>query len=83
MADYRNMSGDSIYHVIDRFSASSSLCMELGKVFLMGYYKVRPTTLVFYGAAAVAAVFAFLQSQASQVEENRDGFVFWHNMWHL
>ena len=44
---------------------------------------MHPTLVILYGVAIGWAVFAFVQSTIAQSDLDRDGFIFWHTMWHL
>mmetsp|Transcript_13137 Transcript_13137/g.19365 ORF Transcript_13137/g.19365 Transcript_13137/m.19365 type:complete len:227 (-) Transcript_13137:251-931(-) len=80
-ADYLNMTNDSIFHPLDRVVAITSMAFEAYKIATL------PATNKFvvqaYVMAAILALCAFSKSQAAQEQLDRDGFVFWHTMWHM
>lgn len=82
MADYMNMTHDSIYHTIDRFLAFFLLILEVCKIVTMAPH-CRRNTFMLYASACAVAVASFFKSQEAQSNEDTDGFVFWHNIWHL
>lgn len=82
LADYQNMTEDSISHVLDRFLACPLVCFELAKILTM-YPHICPMTFTCYAASFICAIFSFLKSQVAQSEEDCEGFIFWHNCWHL
>ena len=76
------MDQDSIFHVVDRFMAIPSFVFEARKMFLLWTYSrwhiASGNTVLLLLAAG-----AFLLSQRAQSHDNRDGFVLWHNIWHM
>jgi len=82
-ADYLNMSNDSFWHVADRLVATPALLLETSKIVAMVYHKVKPCILLSYSLALAFAVYCFAKSQEAQDRLDRDGFVLWHNAWHM
>lgn len=82
-ADYLNMSNDSYWHVADRLVATPALMLESSKVVAMIHHKVKPHVLISYSLALLSAVYCFLKSQEAQAHVDRDGFVLYHNLWHM
>jgi hypothetical protein len=76
------MPHDSIFHVLDRFVAVPSLMLELWKVACQWQF-ARTTTAALYTACTVAAVYCFGRSQHAQSLQDVEGFITWHNRWHL
>ncbi len=56
--------------------------MELVKILVMRPY-TRPLIYILYLTCCGVAIFCFFKSQEAQQSLNADGFVFWHNGWHL
>jgi hypothetical protein len=83
LADFLYMNHDSIYHVIDRFVAVPAMSLEIWKVVCLWRYGSHVTTAAIYTVFTITAVYAFLQSQHAQSIQDVDGFVMWHNLWHL
>eukprot|EP00521_Asterionellopsis_glacialis_P017653 CAMPEP_0195298258 /NCGR_PEP_ID=MMETSP0707-20130614/23122_1 /TAXON_ID=33640 /ORGANISM="Asterionellopsis glacialis, Strain CCMP134" /LENGTH=95 /DNA_ID=CAMNT_0040360301 /DNA_START=414 /DNA_END=698 /DNA_ORIENTATION=- len=44
---------------------------------------MRSTTVTIYLMATIVALVSFLNSSEAQRLRDRDGFVFWHGMWHF
>lgn len=63
--------------------ATPALLLESSKILAMIYHRVKPSVLIFYSLALAFAVVCFAKSQQAQVELDRDGFVYWHNAWHM
>mmetsp|Transcript_16198 Transcript_16198/g.46681 ORF Transcript_16198/g.46681 Transcript_16198/m.46681 type:complete len:160 (-) Transcript_16198:70-549(-) len=82
MADYMNMTNDSIWHAFDRFMAAPLTVLELWKIATM-YPHVRTGTFHAYFLAFCLAIFSFINSQTAQSNHDTVGFAFWHNMWHV
>lgn len=75
------MTNDSVVHVIDRFMANINLSMQMWKLSTYMYY-ARPGTFYCHLCAITFAIFSFMNSQDAQHEQDREGFIFWHNCWH-
>mmetsp|Transcript_14568 Transcript_14568/g.19921 ORF Transcript_14568/g.19921 Transcript_14568/m.19921 type:complete len:266 (-) Transcript_14568:1102-1899(-) len=82
LADYMNMTNDSIWHTLDRCVAVPLFLCELIKIWLMIPH-TRRGVMTTYTSSTAIALLSFMMSQRSQKELNTDGFVFWHNMWHM
>jgi hypothetical protein len=82
MADYVNMTHDSVFHVIDRSVAIPMLTLEVFKICAMFQYG-RTWTMVIYASLCAFAIYCFLKSQLSLAESHGDGFIFWHSLWHV
>lgn len=82
LADYFHMDHDSIYHVVDRFVAVPSLLLEVWKVMCLWQFG-RTSTAAVYSMLTMTAVYCFAQSQHAQSIQDAQGFVTWHNRWHL
>ena len=82
MADYVHMTNISIWHIIDRCLACTLMSLELVKLLVMSRY-TRPMVYVLGLMCCGFAMCCFLQSQKAQQALDADGFVFWHNGWHL
>jgi len=82
-ADYVHMSNDSIAHSLDKALAVPLMMMEVWKVTLMIWHGMKPMVLVLYSMATTAAIVSLLNSSEAQLLGDRDGFVFWHGMWHI
>jgi len=76
------MTNDSMVHVMDRFMAVSMMILNSWKIHAL-FFHVRPGTFCTQLAAFSFAAFAFLNSQDAQESHDTDGFVFWHNAWHV
>lgn len=83
LADYCNMSNDSYWHIADRIVATPAMLLEAFKILVMLYHKVNPKVVLSYGIAIVFAVYCFHKSQEAQKALHRDGFVLYHNLWHM
>ena len=84
LADYCNMSNDSIVHVLDRITATPAMGLEVGKLVSMLYHgDDGRLTVILYLSAIFMALYSFGQSQLAQQTVNRDAFVLWHTLWHL
>jgi hypothetical protein len=80
------MDQDSIFHVIDRFSALTCAVLELWRFvvdLLRPHGHRRPITVILYALFSLAGIGCFLRSQAAQAARDRDNFVFFHNLWHF
>uniref|UniRef100_A0A6S9JQJ6 Uncharacterized protein n=1 Tax=Ditylum brightwellii TaxID=49249 RepID=A0A6S9JQJ6_9STRA len=82
MADYMNMTNESVWHALDKASAVPLTILELSKIYVMRPY-TRPNVWTSYVFSLTFSMSSFLMSQLSQKNLDRDGFVFWHNLWHL
>jgi hypothetical protein len=82
MADYVNMTHDSVFHVIDRSVAVPMLTLEVFKICAMFQYG-RTCTMIIYASLCAFAIYCFLMSQLSLAESHGDGFIFWHSLWHV
>jgi hypothetical protein len=89
IADYICITKDSYWHVVDRCIAIPGMMLEMLKYMIMIRTSIQYphrqsyVTCILYGLALVSAFFCFIQSQKSQGRIDRNGFVFWHTMWHL
>ncbi|KAL9187730.1 hypothetical protein ACHAXT_006108 [Thalassiosira profunda] len=81
-ADYVNMTNVSLWHTVDRFVACVMMSLEIAKMVALRPY-TRPLIYLVYLCCVGGAAFCFLKSQGAQQTLNADGFVFWHNGWHL
>lgn len=81
-ADYMNMTNNSLIHVFDRLLAMPNFIIETLKI-LYSYNFVRSETFLISVSCLPLACFFFLKSSEAQVAQDVDGFIFWHNMWHL
>jgi len=82
MADYMNMTNSSVIHVIDRCLALPNCAVEILKIY-MSYKFVRTETFVIHAVGLLCALYAFMKSQEAQSNLDADGFIFWHNTWHI
>mmetsp|Transcript_25723 Transcript_25723/g.29390 ORF Transcript_25723/g.29390 Transcript_25723/m.29390 type:complete len:201 (-) Transcript_25723:104-706(-) len=83
-ADYLYMSEDSIFQVLDRTSAVIASMMEILRQishFQSGH--ISNLFAVLIALATMSAIICYYQSYISQMSMNRDGFIFWHFLWHL
>lgn len=71
-----------MYHVADRFVAVPAMALEVWKVTCHWRYSDSSTAAV-YTALTASAVYCFVQSQHAQSVQNVQGFITWHNRWHL
>lgn len=76
------MTDDHSVHVIDRVFATFMTVTYSWKMFAL-YFYARPTTFFIQLAAFSFALFSFMNSQDAQESKDPDGFVFWHNCWHM
>jgi hypothetical protein len=76
------MKNDHISHVIDRGMASI-LCGAYIWKMIAFYRHGRPSTFFVKFFCFILALFSFMNSQDSQEARDPDGFIFWHNMWHM
>jgi hypothetical protein len=93
LADYVHMTNDSYWHVVDRSMALPLMLIELVRVTLVTQQSIqyrqepgRAMSLSLLGlqfAALLFAAFSFANSQGAQASLHHDGFIFWHNCWHL
>ena len=82
LADYVNMTNVSLWHTVDRFVACVMMSLEIAKMIALRPY-TRPLMYLVYLCCVGGAAFCFLKSQGAQQTLDADGFVFWHNGWHL
>jgi len=82
MADYMNMTNDSVVHVIDRFSAVILVVAEISKIIWM-YSFMKSAVFGTYSLALLLAIGSFIKSQECQSRLDTQGFIFWHCCWHL
>mmetsp|Transcript_9450 Transcript_9450/g.13880 ORF Transcript_9450/g.13880 Transcript_9450/m.13880 type:complete len:248 (-) Transcript_9450:1664-2407(-) len=82
IADYLNMTNDTVFHVIDRFMACTNMILLFGKLAAF-YFHSRPSNFYASLASTSFAVLSFMNSQDAQELHDPEGFIFWHNMWHL
>jgi hypothetical protein len=64
-----------MWHVWDQGAAILMFVMDIWHI------SCKPTKK--YMLLLMLAVLAFLQSQQAQARQDRDGFVLWHNVWHM
>ncbi|CAB9512549.1 expressed unknown protein [Seminavis robusta] len=95
LADYVNMKRDSYWHIIDRLLAVPIMATEIIKVTCMALESIRHFQLlpnskampiplvVLYFMALIFAIYCFLQSNKAQANRDHQGFILWHNTWHL
>ncbi len=76
------MTNDSIVHVVDRFMAVTNLTLQIWKITAISFYG-RPKHFYCQLSAVTFAIFCFMNSQDAQEAQDMDGFVFWHNCWHI
>ena len=76
------MDRDSFFHVADRYFAVPLVFVELCKLLIMFQY-VRPLFLFLYVSAFAFAIYSHQLSSMCQTAKDLNGFIFWHNMWHL
>jgi len=81
-ADYLSMTDDTFIHVIDRFMAMVNLAIQSWKVATL-FYHARSGTFFCQLCAIIFAAFSFMNSQDAQQAHDPEGFIFWHNMWHI
>lgn len=81
MADYVNMTEDSVFHVIDRCCAILLFGMEFWHIATRSS-RTRAEVMVLILASIIFAGFSFMKSQESQRKVDAEGFTFWHAMWH-
>jgi len=56
--------------------------MELWKIFSMFFYS-RKSVFYWQLVSVIFAMSSFINGQNAQLDHNMDGFIFWHNMWHI
>jgi hypothetical protein len=83
LADYCNMTSDSIFHVLDRAVAVPALVLEVVKLAAMFYHREQRWILTLYSLSLALAMYSYTQSQVTQANVDRDGFVLWHSLWHI
>lgn len=89
MADYVCITKDSYWHAIDRCIAIPGMILEMIKYIIMIRTSIQfphlqhYVTCILYGLSLLFALYCFLQSQRAQERIDRNGFSFWHTMWHL
>lgn len=81
-ADFLNMVTISPYHMIDKFCALPLVGLEITKIITMFQNGHRMASIL-TGIAFSFAIFCHTQSSSSQTVQDLNGFIFWHNMWHL
>jgi hypothetical protein len=81
VADYKNMSNDSLWHAIDRFLALFNLVMTFWKVSMFYKYS-RPSRFFTEITSLTFAIVCFIFSQDAQECQDKESFVFFHNLWH-
>lgn len=82
-ADYLNMDQDSVFHVIDRGLAIPLLLMEIWKLLVVWTHAPARRVPVVATVLLLGAIYSFLRSQHAQSEFNVEGFILWHNRWHM
>mmetsp|Transcript_10807 Transcript_10807/g.16074 ORF Transcript_10807/g.16074 Transcript_10807/m.16074 type:complete len:245 (-) Transcript_10807:109-843(-) len=83
MADYVNMTNESIWHVLDRLLASPMSILTLAKLVCTHWYMPSIFAFVLDFLAFGFAIMSFTFSQLAQSNHDQEGFIFWHNCWHL
>mmetsp|Transcript_238 Transcript_238/g.297 ORF Transcript_238/g.297 Transcript_238/m.297 type:complete len:218 (-) Transcript_238:2355-3008(-) len=81
-ADYLSMTNDSYVHVIDRFMAIVLFITTFWRIASIAYFQ-RPSVCYAEFISILFAAFCFMNSQDAQVNEDVNGWIFWHTMWHL
>jgi len=81
-ADFMNMTNNTVIHIFDRCLALPNFLVETAKI-LYAFNYVRRGTFWISILCLPCAAFCFLKSSDAQVAQDTDGFIFWHNMWHL
>ena len=81
-ADYINMTNVSLWHLFDRLLACICMSLHLAET-ICSHRFTRPGIYLLSLACTAFAVFCFLKSQEAQIALDTDGFIFWHNMWHI
>ena len=81
-ADYLSMTHDTYIHTADRLLACPMMVFELAKVITM-FPHVRTGTFSLYVLSVSVAVYSFIKSSQAQDNHDANGFIFWHNCWHL
>lgn len=76
------MDQDSLYHVIDRGLAVPLMLMELWKIGCF-WRHAHPQTAVASTLCNAAAIYCFVRSQHAQSAADVEGFILWHNRWHM
>lgn len=82
MADYVYMTESSLIHVVDRCFAIPNFFTEIAKIYF-SYRFVRTETFLIHVIGLFCASFAFYMSSEAQSNVDANGFIFWHNTWHL
>lgn len=80
-ADYVHMTNESLWHMVDRWLACTSMALHLGEIICI-YRFTRPIIYALYVGCTAIAVINFLKSQHAQASLDTDAFIFWHNCWH-
>jgi hypothetical protein len=75
------MANDSSVHAIDRFFASVMFVMYVWRLASL-FNNARPSNFFLQLAAFCFALFSYMNSQDAQELNDKDGFKFWHNLWH-
>jgi hypothetical protein len=83
LADYIYMDQDSLFHVLDRFVAVPLMTLELWKVACLWRFASNISATFLYTLSTLSALYCFLQSQQAQSMQDVDGFIIWHNRWHV
>jgi hypothetical protein len=81
LADYKNMTNDSLWHAIDRFLALFNLGMTFWKISMFYKYS-RPSRFFSEITSLTFALVCFIFSQDAQECQDKESFVFFHNLWH-
>jgi hypothetical protein len=76
------MTGDTFIHVFDRFMAVFNVTLQFWKLFEI-FFHGRPGTFYVQLCAITFAIFSFMNSQDAQEAHDCEGFIFWHNCWHV
>jgi len=81
-ADYMNMTKDSNIHILDRIMALFCFILQIWRISSL-WWHVRANTFFLHLSSFTFAIFCFTNSQNSQQYHDPDGFIFWHNLWHV
>lgn len=84
MADYINMTNDSMWHVYDRVLACTLFTLTISSLVCTHAYakKINIDSLILDFIAISFAFGSFLMSSQAQSNKDSDAFLFWHNCWH-
>jgi len=85
MADYMNMTNSSVWHIYDRFFACTMFVLTFALIYCTHTCvpKVQPLILLMDILALIYASACFICSQSAQSRKDKDGFIFYHHLWHM